>query len=309
MTASDIAAVASGNKLTGTSGSWASFAVGDFVWVSGMTTNGTGFLAMVSSAPVTTDLPLSTTFKTLVNESAGASITVKHAGRFRLGTSILTASYERLNSGSTKGNVYRGVGINSWDIGFTHPNKWTQSFGLMGMSRTRISAALANATTAATGNPLWNSNTNFGMASLTSPGTGFRFDGTLITDLLIQSLKITVGNPLMAFGGAGALGKQGVSLDNRFDVKVDLTAYRTGSTAEDLLDDAADPATSHTMGFGVRDNSTNGTYFYLPALQVSAESVPPAQQSGKETVTLSYVAKVDSTHTMFQVSKLGACTQ
>jgi hypothetical protein len=309
-TATTIAAVTSGNKLThATSGAWgtAGIVAGDVVRITGLVTNGTDFVALVGAAPSGNDLPL--TWPTLLAESAGPSVTVKVVGRCRLGTSLLTATYERLNLATTKGSIDRGIGVNAWDLEFPQPNKARQSFGFVGLSKTRASAALANASTAAAGYPLVRSNNGLFGGSNAALGIGFRIDGTLLPDLRVNNLKLSVKNPLLAAGAAGSFGPLDLSLDGEFEVMLSGDFYRNSDDAEDLLDYAADTDSVQDIGFGWIDRagaSGHLQYALMRALQPSDDNESELAKTGREMVSLAWVAKAHDVATMLQLSKLGS---
>lgn len=304
VTAITIAAVAAGNKLThGTTGAWANFVDGDLVYVTGMTTNGAAWLGRVNGTPSGFDLPIDPLFKTLVNETAGASITVMHGGRFRLGTSILTYTYEQWHALQVKGFVFRGVGVSQWMLDATLPTRMKQSWQLRGLTRARISAQLANATTAANGYPAVGSTSNFGDALNPTFGFGIRYNGSLLSNLRMNSLKLTLDNPLLAEGALGTLGPIDLSLDNLFTVKVDASFLIIGANAETMITDSDNPDAEKSFGFGYKDSQGHRGYFWLPAVQPADGSDSGLQQSGSDEYSLSLVGKYSAVGGMFQYTK------
>lgn len=304
MASTSIVAAASGNTLTrgGGAGSFVSegFAVGDIVKISGYTTNGAVFYGLVSALSATV---MTLRWPTLVDETA--SITIKHSGQLTLGTSMLTASYERLNMGTTKGKKNLGVGVSQIVWNYPHPNKLSQSFTLVGMSpTTRITAALANGSSAASGNPAYNSNNNIGDGLNPTRGLGFRINDALIPNVRFKNLTITVDNPLSAMGGLGALGPQDIALDGRFNVKLDIEAYRNHADAEALIDYAIDQTSVMKIGFGAVDNLGNVMYWYFHRVQPTDEKTSPVAQSGREMINMSLVGSYDSTHSAIRLARI-----
>jgi len=298
------AAVVSGNKLTRATG-WGTIAVGDIVWVTGFVTNPAAFVAIVTSVNAT-DLGLDSNFITLVAESAGPTVTVAHAGQLLLGTSMLGASWEQWNTRSSKGRQYSGLGCSGWGMEFTFPKPINQTFNFVGMLKaTRLSAQLANATASSPLRRNVNSNTNFGDKTVVNCGMGFRYNGTLLTDLRIEMLKLSVDNPLGASGGAGVLGPQDLDLDNDFTVKLELKCKRKGTNIDTLMDDAVDPNADKSIGFGLRDPDGNRDYFYLESCLPFNGDPDGLKKSGKETVDLTYLCrKKTTTHGVIRHARL-----
>jgi|CXWL01.1.fsa_nt_gi hypothetical protein len=301
-----ISAVASGNKITRASGSFVSdgFLAGQLAQVTGLSTNGAHFLALIT-AVAALELTIDTNFKTLVNEGPVASCVVKHDSNLTLGTSMLTATYEEYNTSSGKGMVYRGVGVNDFGVEGTYPTRMKETYGLVGMTiGERVSAALVNSSTAALTRKIVNFNKNFGDGANPTFGYGFRYAGALMPNLRIKKLGLKLTNPLLADGGAGHFGPQDLTLDGRFKVMLDLEVLRNTSDAEDLIDDALDPATEASIGFGVRDRSGKRGYYYMPLMHpIDSPDISEAQQSGRETIGLKFVASLDSVHTMLRYAE------
>ncbi len=304
VTATDITATVSGNKLVKGAGTWSTLAAGDVVKVTGFATNPAAFIALVTSV-TSTDLALA--WPTLVAEAAGPSVTVTYVGKLRQGTTFLTAHYEEFNLASTKGKQWPYVGVNSFGVTVPYPNRCQLDFGFTGGGRmTRLDAALANSSNAASTNPLRNSNIHFGGASVPTQGLGFRYAGVLMPDLRIQNLKLTFTNPLLAAGGAGALGPQDVSLDQLMSAQLEMTVYRNTADAEALIDDANDPDTVTAIGFGFRDGAGLRDYWHLPQAQPFNEETDGLKQAGREMVMLRWMLRYDATlASLFQYTKLG----
>lgn len=306
VTGTTISAAATGNKLVhGTTGSWDSFVDGDFVDVSGLTTNGTSFVARVNGTPSGTDLVIDTAWKTLVNESAGATVTVKHAGRGRIGNTLKTGTFELWNSVSSHGQVLRGVGTTSWQCSWPHPNKAEQQFQFTGMTLARISAQLGNATTSAAAQYPWNTGTGFGHQTAPTYGGGFRYGGTLLPNLHVAKISFTLANPIKTYGANGSFAYVGIYTDERFSLKVDLSVCRDSSDAEDLIDDAYDIATVASLAFVQVDAAGKKKLFYFPQMQIEKGKPDGLKQNDKEMVELSFVGRKDSVHSLMQVQLLG----
>jgi hypothetical protein len=291
LTSTAIAAVASGNKLTRTGG-WGSRAAGDLIWIAGFVTNGAlfaGHVSAVSGDDLTLDWP------TLVNESAGPSVTVSDLGQLTVGTSLLTSYWEEWNLKSLKGRQFPGLSATSWDVSVDDPSHWKESFNIVGMqAATRLSAQLANATTAATSRKIFNGNTNTGDKTVLGSQMGFRYGGTLMTDLIIKSLKFSLTSPKLTESGVGTLGPQSIALDGLFEVKIDLKVLRSGTNVDTLMDDAANPNAEKSFGIGLRDGDGKRVYLWVPKAQPMMGDPDGLKRSGSEMVDFSYVARYDS---------------
>lgn len=299
-----IAAVAAGNKLTRAAG-WGTRAVGDIVWVTGFVTNPAAFVAIVTAVSGG-DLTLDTPHGALQDEAAGPTVTVADAGQLILGTSLLTDYWEEWNTKTSKGRKYPGVGVSMWSAEMAFPKPWKQSFNLVGMTAaTRISAQLANASSSSALRKVVNSNVNFGDKTTVNSGMGFRYNGALSTDLRIETIKVSVENPLATSGGAGTLGPQDIDLDGDISVKLEITAKRKGTLIDTMLDDAANPDAEKAIGFGLVDAGGNRDYIYLEGCRPYNGDPDGLKKQGKETVSLSYTCiRKTTTHGAIRHARL-----
>lgn len=301
--ATDIAAVVSGNKLTKGSGGWSTLAAGDVVRVSGFATNPATFVALVTAV---SGGDLSLAWPTLSAESAGPSVTVTYAGRLRFGTELVLLGFEKFNTGSSKGDTYLDVGVSQAVLTVPLQGKCTLGFTYTaGKSPDPISAALANASNAASTNVVRNAGVDFQGHAVPTAGLGLRYGGTLL-DVYVQSLTVTLTNPLLAAKGAGrGIGPQSLNLDQMMGVAVELKLLRNTADAETLWEDAQDEDTATSLGFGFRDAGGLRDYFWLPQVQPHGNNGGQQQQAGLDEVTISYMARYDSVVGMLQYTKLG----
>lgn len=306
VTNTGISAVASTNTLHGATSIFGSFLAGDIVWVTGLTTNGTAFLAVLSAATAD-DLTLDLDSKTLVDETAGASVTVRHSGLFACGTSLLTATYEIWNTATSVGYSLPYLGATEYTFNLQHPNKCTESFAFMGgVAPTRLSAQLANATTVGATNGVLNSNIHFGDALNPNAGLGLKWGGTALT-LRVKTLKLMLRNPKSADGGAGVLGPQDLAADNRFGATIEIKCPRTGSSGiEDLIDDCNDANTVESLGFGFRDGAGNRRYFWAPECQPGNGQVTGVKQSGRDEFTFTLSLRKSATYGLLRIGDINA---
>lgn len=303
VTATTISATTTPSLHNTSAGSWAGFTDGDMALVSGFTTNPAVFLVRVSGAPTSSDLNCDTSFgaggAAFVVEAAGATITVQHAGRYRLGTTMQTATYEEWNTQSLVGKVHRGIGVSKLTLDVPYPNKCALSWSFTGVTSKTINAQLANSSTPWSGNPIINSNLHFGNSATPAAGFGFRYgtqgSSALAPTIRIKSLKLELDNPLTAEGGAGTLGPIDVSPDKRFTIKLTISVFRNGATAtEQMITDAENSAANLSIGFGFIDGNGHRQYLYLPWVQPQSEKTTGVKQDGREMVDLEYVARNDN---------------
>lgn len=301
VTSALISAVAAGNKLVRAAG-WGSRAPGDLIWVPGFVTNPAAFAARVSAVSGT-DLTLS--WPTLVDEAAGPTVTVADLGQLIFGTSLLTSYWEEWNTKTSKGRKFPGVGATQWDLEMQFPKHFKESFQFMGMTAaTRLSAQLANATTAAAVRRIVNANTNFGDKTVTNSNMGFRHAGSLLANIILKTLKLSVVSPKQTEGGAGTLGPQTIGLDGQVAVKLDITALRTGTDIDTLMDASVDPNAENSIGFGLRDPDGKRSYIYLPRMQPFNGDPDGLKKSGSEQVSLSWVGRYDSVDSAIRYANL-----
>lgn len=294
VTGTDIAAVVSGNKLTKVAGTWSTLAKYDIVWVSGQTTNGTGYVAMVSGTPTSTDLPL--TWKTLSAESAGASITVKYVGRLVMGSTFTTVAIETWHPVGGYGRIYNLVGVSDWTWGFTIPTEPKESFSLTcGMIPVYESSQLVNTTTPAPARYVHNSNQHFGAKLLTGAGMGFRYGGVehAWPDLRIRKLEHKVTHPVNTSGAAGVFGPVSAYSDGMIKIDFTLEVMRDSVLAETMVNDRETLGTVASIGFGMIDDNGQKLYRWFPALQYVKGSEGGLTQQGEDFLTFPMVAKAD----------------
>lgn len=296
-----ITAVAATNKLT-VAGGWGARAAGDLVWVTGLVTNGVSFVGRVASVSGD-DLVFS--WPTLQDEGPVANVTVADLGQLIFGTSLLSSYYEEWNTKSSKGKKFPGVSATQWDLSMDFPGHWRESFNFVGMLKgERISAQLANGTTAAASRKTYNANTNTGDKGVVGSQMGLRYNGTLLTNAILKSFKLSAVSPKLTEGGAGTLGPQVLSLDGLVTVKVDLKVLRTGTDVDTLMDDAQNPDSEKSLGLGLRDADGKRVYLWIAKLQPYMGDPDGLKRSGNETVDLSYTARYDATDSSLRYATL-----
>jgi hypothetical protein len=301
VTSALIAAVQSGNKLTRAAG-WGSRAAGDIIWVTGFVTNGAAFAAKVSAV---SGADLTLAWPALQDESAGPSVTVADLGQLIFGSSILTSYGETWNFRTLKGRKHPGLSASQWDLSMTFPGHWRESFSYNGMLKAeRISAQLANATTAAIQRRTFNASTNTGDKTVIGSQMGVRYGGSLLTSIILKSLKLSVMSPKVTEGGAGVLGPQDIDTSGLVTVKLDIQVLNQGSDVDTLVDDANDPNAEKSFGLGLRDADGKRVYLWLPKLNPYNGDDDGIKREGKQVVDLSYTGRFDSVDSTMRYAML-----
>lgn len=303
VTATTIAAVVSGNKLTGSGTPWVGLEAGDIVRIDGFATNPASFAAKILTTPTGTDLALDPNWITLLAEAAGPSVTVTHKGRLRLGTLAPTMSVELWNANGVVGQIGRGVGISKWGWELPYPTKLKQTFAFTAITIAAISAQLANATTAAAAQYPMNSNTDFGVALTPTFGGGFRYGGALF-DGRVEKLGFEVNKARKTSGKAGTFGPTAQYSDERYSVPLTLGLYRDHADVEAILVDSTDHTTVTSFDWIMADALGRRKAFSFPQVQFSKGDPGGLAQSGEEMVEFALMAKKDPTVGMLQVTLL-----
>jgi len=266
-TGTNIAAVNTGNKLTRTN--WTGVVAGRFVRVSGFSTNAAVFYARVTAVSGS-DLTLSSLDVDLVDESAGATVTVDVMPDVVAdGTQLVTMSHELWNSTQSVGQLFSGCAVT--EFGYTaEPRKPVEySMTASGLLVSEITSATAG-TYSNGGLP-----TGVGVPAGTVPGETFfggatppqglalQFAGAAAPDLSIAKLGVKA-----AYGfarGTRLNNKQfaGGARDGRITVTLDIELL-SNTAAEAAYADRED-ATS--LKFGAIDSEGNVEIHYFPGLQ------------------------------------------
>lgn len=299
-TGTDVACVASGNKLTKAAG-WGTLASYSLIKVLGFSTNGAVFYGLVGLI-ASTDCPL--TFPTLVNESAGPSVTVEHDGNLTLGTTLFTATYETINTNTSFGETWPYVACSSWSFDMTHPGQISQAWNFVGGKKnTTISAALGNSSNAQSTNPVLTAGVNFGDGLNPTRGLGIRLADALKPNYRVKKLSFNLSNPILADGGAGTFGPMDATLDGMFEATGTLQLLRNHADGETLIANANLESFVASLAWGWVDGLGNSEIFYLPGVQFSGDKASGVSQSGRQTLDFNWMAKTSTNHGMVRVAR------
>lgn len=317
-TASDITAVASGNKLAKGAGTWAAFPALSVVKVTGFGggagKNPASFVALVQTAPGS-GANLQFLWPTLVDETPPGSVTVSYVRQLRMGSTLQTFLFEIFNAVNGYGTSYSTVGVKDW----THTvdiktAECTEVFNFVcGASPVPITAALGNATIPFPAVFVHNSNVHFGYKVAPSFGGMFRYNGTMFSpgsgsgQLRINKIEHKVTRNVADSGGIGNFGPLSLYTDGFLEVMLTLEVMRDSAQAEQMLQDRENKDFVASIGFALIDGSGQKLYRYYPALQYdTGDATLGIAQQGEDYVTFPMKARLDTTmNSMFQETLLG----
>ena len=220
VSATTISVSATDNSIndSGAGFSTANILPGHWIRVSGFTTNGSTFIAKVVS--VTTS-KIVVSHKTLVDEAAGATITVK--GRsVRNGVTKKTFTIEEEFTDLTTTFVaYKGMQINTMSLNASSGAIIEGSFGFMGTTTTY------DAATVGTGAEI-SASTNSLMTATANVGTIF-VDGTAVSGTYFKNINLSTTNNARSLDAVSNLYPVAINLGT-FNATFAVTAYFDSTT-------------------------------------------------------------------------------
>lgn len=219
------AAVASGNHITDSANGFASLAVGDWIQVSGFATAGNNGYAKIATKPNNGDITISG--YTLVNESAGPSVTIKKADAITNGSTLKSFLLERKHADLANIFVnYPGSVIDVWDIKIPLKDFLGQSFGFKCKNEVSAAATLM-------GTPTAGATTSI-LSTVTSP-TKIYVGGVATSNLIsVLDWNMKVENQLRMREIIGQLGLDSIGLGD-CRVTGGLKVYFATHTLSDLF--------------------------------------------------------------------------
>lgn len=256
VTGTNISAAASDNSINSGSSAFTATA-GQWVRVTGFTTNGTAFWARVTTA---TSAKLILAGPTLVNESAGASVTVKASDKIQVGTTIPDLVFERKHGDvASVFSDFVGCAIDTFELNMNAQGIITVKFGVVGKDETKNTSTQMGTPTAAP--------TNESMNGVRDPLKLYEGGIAVASEMSAMELTLRVANKLRTRLNLGSLGA--VSLGSgSVDVTGTLRAYFVNATKKDKFL----AATATSFAFVVRDPANNTYVFELPAAKFKGES-------------------------------------
>ncbi len=292
VSATTISASATDNSLndSGAGFSTANILPGHWIRVSGFTTNGTTFIAKVVS--VTTS-KIVVSHKTLVNEVAGAVITVKGSS-IRNGAVKKTFTLEEEFTDLTTTFVnYKGMQVNTMTLNAASGSIVNGNFGFMGLTTTYTTA------TAGTGAEVAAS-TNGIMSATANVGTIF-IDGTAVSGTYFKNVNLSTTNN----------GRSLDAISNLYPVAVNLGSFNATFAVTAFFDSTTLLAkfingTSFALAYSFYDAAGNYIVVDAPYCKFNAGTLSGKALNSDIMQDLSITALKDPTHGyMLQISELG----
>lgn len=295
--ATDIAAVQSGNKYTGTTTNFTTknISVGQWIKVSGFTNSANNGFKLVTSVAAG-ELAVSATASTaLVNESATPAITMTGT-MIRNGTTETSFTLERLHEDITQYFAYTGMVPNQMKMSISAGNIITGNFDFKGKSETLSGSTVGTGTAnAATTTEAINAVSN--VASIIEGSTLAAMSG-----VYVQALDFTLANNARDLTAIGSLGAVDMGY-GRCDITGTLKAYFINNT----LYDKYITNTRSGLSFRMADNAGNAYIVTFPAIEFSSAKVNAGGANQDITVDIGWTAIRHATNNcMIQIDKFAA---
>lgn len=275
------AAVASGNHITDSGSSMGSLTVGSWIRIAGFATAGNNGYAKILTAAAG-DITISGL--TLVNESAGATVTIKQADKITNGTTLASMTLERKYSDLSNIFVYYpGAVIDAWDLKVSLKDFISQTFGFKAKDE-------INATSTQMGTPTVPSTADI-LTAVTSP-TKF-YQGGVATANLLSILDFTskVENNLRMRENIGVLGLASIGLGD-CRVTGTMKVYFTDNVLSALF--LADTYTS--CAILLKDPSTlKGYLLEFPSIKFRTDKRPGEGKNKDVIQDMTWGARKDPT--------------
>lgn len=257
VTGTNISAAAADNSINSASSAFGSITAGQWIRVTGFTTNGTAFWARVTTA---TSAKLVLAGPTLVNESAGASVTVKASDKIQVGTTIPDFVFERKHSDvASVFSDFVGCAFDTFELRMSAQGIITVQFGVIGKDETKNTSTQMGTPTAATTNDVMN--------GVRDPLKLYEGGISVASEMSAMELTLRVANKIRTRLNLGSLGPVSLGAGD-VDVTGTLRAYFVDATKKDKFL----AATKTSFAFVVRDPSNNTYVFELPAAKFKGES-------------------------------------
>jgi len=248
----NISCSASDNSINSGSSAFVGISAGQFIRVTGFTTNGALIWARVTSA---TTAKLIVSGITLVNESAGASISVKASDKVQVGTTLPDFVFERAHTdvASTFAD-FVGCGFDSMEIGIDAQGILTIKFGVFGkQEQANTSTQMGTPTAAATNNVL---------NGVDHPYRTWEGGVSTANAMSAMAITLRVSNKLAGRNELGNLGPTSLRAGD-----VDVTGTLKAYFVSNAIKTKYLAFTTTAFAFLVRDASNNAYVFELPAVK------------------------------------------
>ncbi len=246
VTASTIAAVESGNTITDSGNGFGSLVANQWVYIDGFdTAANNGFFKIVTAAAG----QITVSGGTLVDESAGESVTITMGGQIVNSTTLKTFNVERQYTDlSEEFSLFIGVAIDTFNLSVPAEGIVTGNFGILGLEEESKSASAGSGYDAVT-------TTN---AIDTSDDAAKLLESNVSCDMIEFSLSVS--NQLRR---RPQVGPQKTPGSGRINTTGTMKAYYENKT----LYDKALNMTASSVALCVQDDAGNGYVIEMPQLK------------------------------------------
>lgn len=277
------------NSINDSANGLGSFAPGDHVLVSGSASNDGVYRVVTVAAG-----KLTVTEGTIVTEAATSvtSVTVKHGGVLKNGTTLTSYTFERGLTDATKYFDYTGCRIGAWSFNANQRGIMTGTLSVIGLDET------VNAT--GQGTP----------ANPSEPTSNDIMDGSnhmefltyndAVSTVLLRQLTFDLNGNLREQPRLMAKALEGVG-SGTFGLELGFQAYFEDET--EFADLKA--GNQRNLSFSLLDRQGNRYIFHAPAIRPSDADVLLRGANGDVLVNMAFQAFRDSTlDSMFQVTRI-----
>lgn len=280
-TGTDISMASADNSINATSTDLSVYAANTWIRTEGFATaaNNGVFKVLTSS---TTKLTLAG--GTVVNETAGPSVTVTGDGEIKNGTTLRSYSVERDYTDLLTADryvLYNGIVFSGFGLTIPQQGKINVSFNCLGLPETNPGAASSGTPVAANSNAIMTGGVEFVKLM---EGGGSSYD----TAVAMRTLELNVDPGLRLRKVAGTVGPESVGR-GLVAVTGQFTAYfQTKALADKFLGD-----TITALAFVLTDGANNSYVFEMPQVKFTSGPRPTQGISDDTILTLGFTAYKD----------------
>lgn len=289
-----ISAETAGNKLV-RAGGWAGLVAGDVVAVADLGGANPAFFVAPVVAVDGDDLRLDAAWRTLDAVTGSATVKVYRSRRQRMGSTLLSSTWELFRSDVSSGEVYRGASHRSMQMSFAHPGLVTVSTSIDCLRKAEdTTSPLANPTAPVVAHPFYGSGIDFGNKLRPDAGLGFRYDGAPVLEAIVQKQDVSIERPRKLTGGAGEFGPQVINVDGDWTVRVSWSTLAAVSSADTEVPSwiAAAGRSEHefSLAWGYGDVNGAARLYRCSKLQFGKAGRDPRESQGDQLAHFEAVA-------------------
>lgn len=281
VTDTDISALASDNSINTLAGDFVAdgFVVGQKIEIRGFTgdpTANNGYFTIVSVATA----KIVVSGATLVDDTAGESVTIKNDGMLRNGVSVHSYSFEQELANITKFMLYTGMKVGSMNMTTAKGAKLTGSMSLVGASHSTAGATAGTGGPTAAGTAAIMNSTN-NVTNILEAGA------SLAAGVYITQLDFSVANNLTPDEAIGSLTPVEIS-----EGMCDVTGTATYLLANLDLYNKYINGTASSLQYKVEDSAGNAYIITFPNIEYTAA---PISGDISLAVAMTFQALLDTT--------------